>query len=378
MDVSFGDFYRGKRVLVTGHTGFKGGWLSLWLNELGAVVSGLALDPATMPNLYELIAEDIFKSAGSETRGDIRDIGPLHEALRQSDPEIIFHLAAQSLVRRSYKDPLETLQTNMLGTANLLEAVRRRGRACTIVVVTTDKCYENREWDFAYREEDRLGGWDVYSMSKAATELVVAAWRRSFFANPVAEEGRVRVATARAGNVIGGGDYASDRIVPDSAVALSRGEPVSVRNPKSTRPWQHVLESLSGYLLLAASLASQKENSKRQRLESAFNFGPTAQSNQTVAELVTEFVKLWPGGKWRDISVSGKDEPHEAGRLSLAIDKASGLLGWFPVWNFTETVQRTAHWYRTYYSSTAPDKNRMRQLCLADLKAYTVAAANRV
>lgn len=377
MIASFGGFYQGKRVLVTGHTGFKGAWLSLWLRELGAVVSGLSLDPPTDPNLYEIVRPRAFPGdgGGHDERGDIRGMAVVEAALGRAEPEVIFHLAAQPLVRLSYEQPLETLASNVMGTAHVLEAVRRRGVACTVVIVTSDKCYENREWEFAYRENDPLGGHDVYSMSKGASELVAGAWRHSFF-HAAGGAGSVRMATARAGNVIGGGDFARDRIVPDAATALAAGKAVPVRNPHATRPWQHVLECLGGYLWLAARLARTEDADERRRLEGAFNFGPGPGANRPVGELVEEFLKHWPDGRWDDLSGTVGKQPHEASRLNLAIDKADLMLGWFPVWPFAETVRRTAAWY-CRRASSPDDQVAMLGLCLEQFNDYTAAAAMR-
>jgi CDP-glucose 4,6-dehydratase len=331
--VMFDDYYQARRVLVTGHTGFKGGWLSLWLKKLGAEVWGLSLPPPTEPNLYEIIQPGTF---AGEIECDIRQFEPLAAALNKTRPEIVFHLAAQPIVRHSYVAPLDTFQTNAAGTANLLESVRRAELSCSVVVITSDKCYENREWEFAYRENDPLGGHDIYSMSKAATELVVQAWRRSFFA-PNPRLGAL--ATVRAGNVIGGGDYGADRIVPDCVRALTEGKPVLVRNPSAVRPWQHVFECLSGYLLLGARLGREGRSSP---LASAFNFGPEPSAQQTVRRLVEEILTSWRG-EW----VDGSDPkgPHEANRLSLSIEKAAALLSWYPCWDFSEAVQRSVAWY---------------------------------
>ena len=329
----FAEIYRGKRVLITGHTGFKGAWLAEWLLALGAEATGLALPPNTLPS--------IFDELGLEQRmhhhvGDIRDLAVVRQTVEAAQPDFVFHLAAQPLVRLSYEQPVETYAINVLGTVHLLEAVRLANHPCTVVVVTSDKCYENREWTYGYREEDSMGGYDPYSSSKGAAELAINAYRRSYFSAP---DSPIRLASARAGNVIGGGDRAMDRMVPDCIRALQRGESIPVRNKAATRPWQHVLEPLSGYLQLAATIHSASLNS----LSGAFNFGPALTSNRTVAELVHEVLKHWPG-RWED-----KGDPkavHEAKLLNLATDKAFHFLNWRPVWTFEQTVEQTVFWYR--------------------------------
>lgn len=326
----FNDHYRGRTVLVTGHTGFKGSWLSLWLRELGASVAGLALDPPTTPSLFEVVGPH---AVARDVRADVRDRDAVRTALDSIAPDVVFHLAAQPLVRRSYAEPLETFETNVMGTANVLDAIRMSGARCAVVVVTSDKCYENREWEYAYRETDPLGGHDPYSASKAAAEIVAASYRASFLSND-----RVRLATARAGNVIGGGDYATDRIVPDCVRMLSCGEPIVVRNPRSTRPWQHVLESLSGYLWLGARLAGEGG----ERCATAFNFGPMPHANRPVSDLVEAILAQWPG-RWE--TPAATEQPHEATRLNLAIERAATVLGWAPVWDFETTVRETVAWY---------------------------------
>lgn len=331
--VLFGGVYAGKRVFVTGHTGFKGAWLSEWLLTLGAKVTGYSLTPPTKPALFEQLD---LRSRLKHIIGDIRDAAKLKKAVQQTQPDFIFHLAAQPLVRDSYRIPVETYETNVLGTIHVLEAARALRRSCTVVCVTTDKCYENREWVHGYREEDPLGGYDPYSSSKAAAEIAIASWRRSFFKNHP-----VKVASARAGNVIGGGDWASDRIVPDCMKALKLGKAIPVRNKWATRPWQHVLEPLGGYLWLAAKLSKSKDANPR--LASAFNFGPNHDANRTVADLVCEVLKHWPG-KWED--QTDPKAPHEAGLLQLSSDKANALLGWSPAWDFATAVQQTVLWYR--------------------------------
>jgi CDP-glucose 4,6-dehydratase len=355
----FNGHYQGKRVLVTGHTGFKGGWLSLWLKKLGAEVSGISLPPPTNPNLHELIKPYAF---AAETECDIRNLEGLATAVKKARPEVVFHLAAQPIVRRSYAEPLETLETNVLGTAHVLESLRRLDYPCTTIVVTSDKCYENREWEFAYRENDALGGHDIYSMSKGATELVAQAWNKSFFL-PNAALGPV--VTVRAGNVIGGGDYAQDRIVPDCMRALESGKPILVRNPAAVRPWQHVLECLSGYLWLAARLGSA---SKTSPLATPFNFGPEPSARQPVRRLVEEVLKGWPG-EWIDGSDPGS--VHEARLLSLSIEKAGALLGWYPSWGFEEAIGRTVGWYRQRHQARNPG---MLEFSLGQIDDYVAAA----
>jgi CDP-glucose 4,6-dehydratase len=355
----FGDFYPGRRILVTGHTGFKGGWLAVWLKKLGAVVHGLSLPAPTDPNLHEIIRGYAFDR---ETAGDVRDLPRLQQAIAEAAPDLIFHLAAQPLVRQAYSMPLEALTTNTVGTAHLLEAVRRLQLPCAIVVVTTDKCYENRGGDAPYREEDPLGGHDVYSASKAAAELVVASWRRSFFE---VDPRLGNVASARAGNVIGGGDYSADRLVPDCIRALLNQQPIVVRNPDATRPWQHVLDCLSGYLLLGARLARAEKHTP---LASAFNFGPGSQTNRPVSLVVEELLRVWPGG-WQP--APDANAPHEAAKLSLAIDKAMAQLDWRPVWEFREAVRHTADWYRERHVAR---QNDMVAFSLEQIDAYAAAA----
>ena len=339
----FAGYYTGRRVLITGHTGFKGGWLALWLKELGAEVHGFSLPPPTEPNLYATIQQH---SVVSDARGDVRNLEQITATVEQVQPDIIFHLAAQPLVRLSYQQPLATLLTNTVGTAHILEAVRQVELGCPIILVTTDKCYENRNWEHAYREGDSLGGHDVYSASKAAAELVASAWRRSFFQD---HPKLGPIATVRAGNVIGGGDYAVDRIVPDAVRALIAGQAIPVRNPHATRPWQHVLDCLSGYLWLGARMAT---TGKKSPLTDAFNFGPGPDANRSVQTLVENLLRHWPG-RWENLAP--KDAPHEASRLNLAIDRAHALLGWSPTWTFAEAAQATALWYRERHTVQGAD-----------------------
>ncbi len=356
---SFGGAFAGKRVLVTGHTGFKGSWLCEWLLALGADVTGLALPPASTPALFDELG---LASRMKDRRGDIRDLATVRAAVDAAQPDFVFHLAAQPLVRLSYAQPVETYATNIMGTVHLLEAVRLAGIRCAVVVVTTDKCYENTERAHAYREDEPMGGHDPYSSSKGATELVVSAYRRSYFS---AANSPVKLASARAGNVIGGGDWALDRIVPDCIRSLQRGETIPVRNRHATRPWQHVLEPLSGYLWLAAQLGAAK--SPGSELASAFNFGPTPDATRPVVSLVEEVLKHWPG-KWED-----RTDPkavHEATLLSLAIDKAARVLGWKPVWDFTATITQTVEWYR----AVSTDASVAAALTRRQIAAYETAA----
>lgn len=352
-------FWTGRRVLLTGHTGFKGSWLSLWLSQLGAQVYGVALSPDTRPALFEQL--ELASSLAGHHLLDIGDAAALAAIAAACQPQVVLHLAAQPLVRRSYRDPLGTWATNVQGSLHLLEALKPLQHPCAVVMVTTDKVYANREWDYGYREEDRLGGHDPYSSSKAAAELAIASWRSSFCGSCTHQNPYLAIATARAGNVIGGGDWAEDRIVPDAMRSLAAGEPISVRRPAATRPWQHVLEPLGGYLLLAEKLAKFGQS-----FATAFNFGPSVESNRSVRELVEAAIGYWPGS-WRDFS--NPAAPHEAGRLHLQTDKAHHQLGWSPLWLFATTVERTVDWYRAVHDGASP-----LDCCLADLHAYQTSA----
>lgn len=343
------EIYQGRRVLLIGHTGFKGSWLAEWLLMLGADLTGFALEPPTTPALF---AQLDLGARMCDLRGDVRDRKKVADLIAHNAPELVIHMAAQPLVRLSYDIPAETFETNVMGTVNVLEGIRVAKHSCAVLIVTTDKCYENREWLHSYREEDPMGGYDPYSASKGCAELVVSAYRRSFFGTlPVA------LASARAGNVIGGGDWALDRIVPDCIRSLAKGEKVPVRNPHATRPWQHVLEPLGGYLLLGARLLANVAGGAAFRcrpenavFESAFNFGPPLESNKTVGQLVAEILKNWPGhweNQWRG------NAPHEASLLNLATDKAYHLLGWRPRWAFEETIARTTQWYQKHFEEKA-------------------------
>ena len=353
------DFWRGKKVLLTGHTGFKGSWLGLWLSELGAQVTGIGLAPNTKPNLFSQL--ELKERLVANHIADIRDIEALTTVVEACQPEVVLHLAAQPLVRQSYTDPLGTWSTNVQGSLNVLEALRPLRKRCAVVMVTTDKVYANREWDYGYRESDRLGGDDPYSASKAAAELAIASWSKSFCGMKRHQSPYLAIATARAGNVIGGGDWASDRIVPDAIRALAAGQTIEVRNPRATRPWQHVLEPLSGYLMLAEKLTN--ETGQSNCYADAFNFGPSLESNCTVQQLIEEIIVHW-GGKWQNLS--DKNALHEAGRLHLQIDKAHHQLGWQPRWCFKTTVERTVTWYKAVEKGGIALNN-----CIEDITAYT-------
>jgi CDP-glucose 4,6-dehydratase len=336
----FGSQFKGKKVWLSGHTGFKGSWLATWLCHLGAEVHGFALPPPTDPSLFEQLG---LESRLVHEIGDVRDLQVVRQSIQRNNPDYIFHLAAQPLVRFSYVEPLETYETNVMGTIHVLETLREMSSPCAAVFVTTDKCYRNLEKDYAYREEDALGGHDPYSSSKAAAEVAIEGYRSSYF---FGKPGRPKIASARAGNVLGGGDWALDRIVPDSIRALQDGKAIPVRNKEATRPWQHVLEPLSGYLWLAAVMAepSLRDQQTSAAFESAFNFGPRLESNRPVADLVDEILRHWPGS-WQDRT--DPTSPHEARLLSLATAKAEALLGWAPVWNFEECLAATVQWYRS-------------------------------
>lgn len=352
--------FKDRRVLVTGHTGFKGSWLCEWLLQLGAQVCGYALPPLPDQTLFGQLK--LAERISRHHLRDIRDVDEVRNCVDQFQPDCVFHLAAQPLVRDSYRRPLETASTNIMGTAHVLDAVRQLREPVTVIVVTTDKCYENREVDYSYHEQDRLGGHDVYSASKACAELLTDAWRRSFL-SPAAGW---RIASVRAGNVIGGGDWAADRIVPDIFRAVRAGNTVAVRNRYATRPWQHVLEPLSGYLWLAACLDDRADHD-RTSAASAFNFGPRPESSRTVLELVQEVLQHVPAD-WQD--ETSEDAPHEAGLLKLSIEKADRVLNWQPVWNFATAVKKTAAWYMADASGTSATT-----LCGEQIQAYVQDAA---
>jgi CDP-glucose 4,6-dehydratase len=332
----FGGVFSGLRVLVTGHTGFKGSWLSQWLLQLGSEVHGVALEPNTKPALFDVLG--LSERIASHSLADVRDARTLTEVFDRVEPDLVLHLAAQPLVRRSYGDPVDTWATNVMGTINVLEAVRRTPSVRACVVVTTDKCYENREWVYGYREDDPMGGHDPYSASKGATELAVSSWRRSFFADANA----CRIATARAGNVIGGGDWAEDRLVVDFVKAMADGADLRVRNPRATRPWQHVLEPLSGYLALAARLLADDGRD----YQGGWNLGPGDTGIVTVETLARLLVSAWGDGT---VAVDENPRgPHEAGLLKLDVSKALAHLQWHGIWDVRQAVSATVEWYRTH------------------------------
>lgn len=326
----FGGVYRGRKVLVTGHTGFKGSWLVLWLRAIGAEPIGLALAPDTAPSHWDMLGLDMPSHLV-----DVRDREAVREVVAASGAEIVFHLAAQPLVRRSYREPIETWDANVMGTVHVLDACRACADVRAIVSITTDKCYENNEWVWGYRENDRLGGHDPYSASKAAAELVAASYRKSYFA----ASGQL-LATARAGNVIGGGDWSEDRLIPDLVRAMSGGAPMEIRSPNATRPWQHVLECLAGYLMLGQRLLAGDA-----AVAEGWNFGPDKEGNRPVCQVLEEMRVNWPAIVWGQ---SSAPLPHEANLLYLDSSKARGLLGWCPVLTFSEAVAMTAAWYRDY------------------------------
>ena len=346
------DFWKGKRVLLTGHTGFKGAWMALWLNRLGAQVTGISLAPATAPNLFDLLS---IQTIADSHFCDIRDTASLAAQINKAQPEIVFHLAAQALVRASYVDPLTTFSTNVQGTANVLDALRLLESVRVVVAVTTDKVYNNLDQPFPYRETDALGGRDPYSASKAAAEMVIASYRDSYL-----HEKGIAVASARAGNVIGGGDWSQDRLIPDAIRAWNANLPLHIRRPQAIRPWQHVLEPLAGYITLAEQLWQHPA------LSGAYNFGPETHQAATVRQVV-QLAQIGYGMgqvSWGE----GTEGPHEAGWLALEIAKARSLLGFKPQWPLEESVRRTIYWYRQYHDGANPVA-----LCHSDIDAYETA-----
>jgi len=336
-------FWQGRRVLLTGHTGFKGSWLSLWLQSMGSQVVGYALAPPTNPSLFEVAQ---VSEGMTSIIGDIRDLEHLRKVFIEHQPEIVIHMAAQPLVRYSYIEPVETYSTNVMGTVNLLEAVRSTKSVQAVVNVTTDKCYENREWAWGYRENEAMGGYDPYSSSKGCAELVTAAYRNSYFHPEKYKEHSVAISSARAGNVIGGGDWADDRLIPDIMRAITEGKPVNIRNPHAIRPWQHVLEPLSGYLVLA-----QKLYEEGAVYAEGWNFGPNDEDAKPVQWIVEKLTHAWgEGARW---VVDGGNHPHEAHYLKLDCSKAKSRLGWHPRWSLEEALVAIVEWQRNYRDGKA-------------------------
>lgn len=345
------DFWKGKKVFLTGHTGFKGSWLSIWLHSMGAIVKGYALSPNTNPSLFEVANVNVLLE--SEI-GDIRNLDVLSKSMKVFNPDILIHMAAQPLVRLSYLEPVETYMTNVMGTVNVLESARSCSNVKAIVSVTTDKCYDNKEWVWGYREDEAMGGHDPYSSSKGCAELVTAAYRKSFFS----ASNSPAIASARAGNVIGGGDWAMDRLIPDALTAFSKGESVVIRNPLATRPWQHVLEPLSGYLMLAESL--YREGNK---FAEAWNFGPNDQDCKSVEWILDEMVSIWGGtASWE---LDQDLQPHEAKFLKLDCSKAKSLLKWEPHWGISEVLKRINDWNEHFQSD-----GNMQEYCLNEIENY--------
>lgn len=328
------NFWKGKKVFITGHTGFKGSWLSLWLQDSGAILKGYSLEPNTKPNLFE---EAMVSEGMDSVIGDIRDIEKITKAINDFEPEIVIHMAAQPLVRLSYKNPVETYSTNVMGTVNLFEAVRCTPSVKAVVNVTTDKCYENKEWIWGYREDDPLGGHDPYSNSKGCSEIVTSAYRKSFFNST----NSAKIASARAGNVIGGGDWAEDRLIPDILKSLENNQPVLIRNPSATRPWQHVLEPLSGYLVLAEKLYLSRDE-----FAEAWNFGPEDEDVKSVRSVIEILVRKWGNNaSWLH---DKSDHPHEAKLLKLDISKAKKFLEWSPNWSLHTSLESIIEWHENF------------------------------
>jgi len=338
-DLMLKDFYKGKRVLITGHTGFKGSWLAIWLQSMGAEVTGIALDPTTERDNFSL--SGIGTKIKADLRGDIRDGQMLKDVFAQYRPEIIFHLAAQPLVRLSYDIPVETYEVNVMGTINVMEAIRTTDSVKVGVMITTDKCYENREQIWGYRENEAMGGYDPYSSSKGAAEIAIASWRRSYFNPDEYEKHGKSIASVRAGNVVGGGDWALDRIIPDCIRALEAGEPIDIRSPQAIRPWQHVLEPLGGYLLLGMKMWGEPT-----KYCEGWNFGPNTESVATVWDIATKVITNYGAGELRDLSTP--NALHEAKLLMLDISKAKFNLGWKPKLNLNQTIEMTINWYKFY------------------------------
>lgn len=346
-------FWKGKKVFLTGHTGFKGSWLSLWLSSMGAKVTGYALAPNTKPNIFDLLAIDSLVEKSHIA--DIRDLSSLQKAMSEANPDIVIHMAAQPLVRYSYANPVETYATNVMGTVHVLESARSLGALRATVIVTTDKCYENKEWLWGYRENEPMGGSDPYSNSKGCAELVTSAYRQSYFSN---SNSCNKVASARAGNVIGGGDWSEDRLIPDAIKAFEANQPLKIRNPSATRPWQHVLEPLSGYLILAQALY---ENGLA--YASGWNFGPRDEDNRSVQEVIDLLISGW--GKAAHWEREGSEQPHEANLLKLDCSKAHTHLGWIPKWDLEMATKKIIQWQKAFQK-----KENMREISLSQISEY--------
>lgn len=359
MENAFKGIYGGRNVFVTGHTGFKGSWLSLWLQQMGAQVCGYAREPNTEPSHFELLGLGM-----DSVIGELADLPALTRAMQAAEPEIVFHLAAQALVRDAYDDPVETYSSNVMGTLNVLEAARQTPSVRAMVMVTTDKVYENREWTWGYRENDRLGGYDPYSSSKACAEILCASYRNSFWPlSGYGKDHRVLMSTARGGNVIGGGDWSKDRLIPDVAKATAAGDATVIRNPQSTRPWQHVLDCLSGYLLVGQGLLEERVD-----FADAYNFGPSHFDNLPVSDVAERTRAAWPKAAFEFPELKG--QPHEAGLLQLDCAKARSRLSWVPVWDAEQAIKTTVSWYRDYY-----EQAQVRSL--EDLQTYVGEAKDK-
>jgi len=358
MKLNFNNIYKNKKVLITGHTGFKGSWLSLWLTKVGANVIGYSLEPPTEPNLFDALRLD---KKLIHIIGDVRNEEKLFSIFEKYKPEIVFHLAAQPLVRLSYTQPKLTYETNIMGTINVLEVVRKTKSVKVCIIITTDKCYENKEWIYGYREIDPMGGYDPYSSSKACAELVVSAYRNSFFSpKDYGKIHNITLSSVRAGNVIGGGDWGEDRLIPDCIKTLSQNKIINIRNPQATRPWQYVLEPLSGYLLLGSKMYKYGK-----RYSSAWNFGPNDNDIITVKEIVKSLIKNWDNG---DYKVDTSSQPHEAGLLKLDTSKARTFLGWKPVYNINKTIERTVSWYKNFYNGM--EKEELYKITVKEIQDY--------
>ena len=347
------NFWSGRSVFLTGHTGFKGGWLALWLKEMGANVYGYSLEPPINPNFFNII--NLKTKIQNSTIGDIRDLSALKNSIKVAKPSVIFHMAAQPLVRQSYNDPIETFTTNLIGTINVFEAARKRGTVEAIVNITTDKCYENQEWDRPYHETDRLGGYDPYSSSKACSEIATSAYRNSFLSAT-----GIKLASARAGNVIGGGDWATDRLIPDFFRSIDNNKILRVRSPEAVRPWQHVLDPLSGYLILAEKLVTNGNN-----FAEGWNFGPEQSGTKTVSWVLDKLSEKFINAKWQ---IESTEQPHEASLLKLDISKAKSKLGWVPRWSLETAIENTIKWQQAF-----KENNNMEEFSIKQIKLYQIS-----